>query len=457
MHTRSPLPETAMSPGTRNTKGTRLHGRWLVMARVVWVAVVVLTLSIFIASLPAYFAQLQTVCADVTCVYSYGLLTPGTAQALHNLGLSTGGYALSVFALAIASTLVSFGVATLIFWRRSDDWMAMFVSLFLVTFGVNFIVQTQAILATNVQTAWYWLLNILIGLGWVSLSLLLCLFPDGKFVPRWTRALAVFVVANTLLLNAFPVSISTFTSWMLSAIYLINGGSGIVAQIYRYARVSGPVQRQQTKWVVFGLAATTVVILGRLVPLLIFPSLSASSSPYFLLSTYVYPLGLLLIPLTLGIAILRYRLWDIDILINRTLVYGTLTALLAMVYVGLVIGLQLLVRLFTGQSGQSPVVIVASTLAIVALFQPLRGRIQMIIDRRFYHRKYDAARTLAAFSATLRDEVDLSQLSEHLLAVVEETMQPASVSLWLFPSRQERRPGTNQLPHLNEVSGRDET
>ena len=125
-------------------------------------------------------------------------------------------------------------------------------------------------------------------------------------------------------------------------------------------------------------------------PLLIFPSLSTSSSPYFLVSTYIYPVGLLLIPLTLGIAILRYRLWDIDILINRTLVYGTLTALLALLYFGLVIMLQALFRGVTGQVSV-PVVIVISTLAIAGLFQPLRRRIQKIIDRRFYRRKYDAA------------------------------------------------------------------
>jgi hypothetical protein len=457
MHVQPSLTETTRSHSSRGAEGTRLHGRRLVLARVVWVAVVVFTLSIFLLSLPAYFAQLQTVCVGVTCVYAYGQLTPGTAQALQNLGLSTGGYAVSILALAIASASISFGVACVLFWRRSDDWMVMFVSLFLVIIGVNFSVQAQAILATNVRTVWYWSHTVLIGLGWVSLSLLLYLFPDGRFVPRWARLLAVFVVASNLFLDASPVPISTFPPWMLGALYLVNGGSGVVAQIYRYTRVSGPVQRQQTKWVVFGLAATTLVIFGREIPLLIFPSLSASSSFYFLLSTYAYPPGLLLIPLTLGIAILRYRLWDIDILINRTLVYGTLTALLALVYFGLVITLQALFKGVTGQVGASPLVIVISTLAIGALFQPLRRRIQKIIDRRFYRRKYDAARTLAAFSATLRNEVDLNQLSEQLVAVVQETMQPASVSLWLRTPSRERNPNTTQLPQLNGVPGRDET
>ncbi len=142
-------------------------------------------------------------------------------------------------------------------------------------------------------------------------------------------------------------------------------------------------------------------------------------------------LSFLFIPLGISIAILRSQLWDIDALINRTLVYGTLTILLALIYVGLVIGLGGLVRLFTGQLAQSPVVIVASTLAIAALFHPLRHRIQALIDRRFYRRKYDAAKTLEAFSATLRQEVDLSQLREHLLTAVQETMQPAHSSLWV--------------------------
>jgi hypothetical protein len=153
-----------------------------------------------------------------------------------------------------------------------------------------------------------------------------------------------------------------------------------------------------------------------------------------------------LIPLTIGIAVLRYRLWDVDVLINRTLVYSVLTVLLVLIYVGLVIALQFLLRGLLGQAND--VALVASTLAIAALFQPLRQRIQRGIDRRFYRRKYDAAQTLAAFSARLRsrDDVELTALTDNLLAVVEETMQPAHVSLWLRSPERSRESTTRSLP-----------
>src|SRR5258706_10603101 len=150
-----------------------------------------------------------------------------------------------------------------------------------------------------------------------------------------------------------------------------------------------------------------------------------------------FDLLLLLFPLSIGFAVLRYRLWDVDLLIKRTLVYGILSVSLVLIYIGLIVGLQFPLQGVIGRG--NALVIVASTLAIAALFQPLRHRIQVVIDRRFYRRKYDAVRTLEAFSAILRQEVDLDQLREELMAVVQETMQPSQVSLWLRPTAQDRK------------------
>jgi hypothetical protein len=214
----------------------------------------------------------------------------------------------------------------------------------------------------------------------------------------------------------------------------------IALQIYRYRRVSTPLQRQQTKWVVAGLAcAFGPLVIGLTLDFTLLAQLFPQSALVTTLAQWPFDLLLLLFPLSLAFAILRYRLWDIGVLVNRTLVYGALTITLGLIYTGLVIGLQALFRGFISQT--SDVAIVISTLTIAALFQPLRRRIQHLIDRRFYRRKYDAARTLAAFSAALREEVDLAALSEQLVSVVEETLQPVHVSLWLRPNRSEEKPG----------------
>jgi hypothetical protein len=217
-----------------------------------------------------------------------------------------------------------------------------------------------------------------------------------------------------------PWGVVNFIMWFSAIISM---------QVYRYRRVSTPVERHQTKWVVFGLA---VSLLGFILLLAAQAIVRAerASLPNALLTGFYYPIELL-IPLSIGIAILRYRLWDIDLIINRTLVYGSLTAILAALYFGMVIGAQTVSQALTGQTQPNPLIIILSTLLIAGLFNPLRYRIQRTIDRRFYRAKYDAAKTVAAFSVTLRQDVDLADLREHLLGVIEETMQPAHVSLWL--------------------------
>jgi hypothetical protein len=202
------------------------------------------------------------------------------------------------------------------------------------------------------------------------------------------------------------------------------------SQIYSFRRVSSPAQRRQTKWVVFG---TTLAIAGS------FPfqlpadlSLVGGDTPLVLfLLRMGFVLSYLLIPLSISVAVLRSRLFEVDILINRTLVYGLLTAMLVGLYFG---GIVVLQRLFVATTGEkSTLAVVASTLVIAALFNPLRRRIQSFIDRGFYRKKYDARRTLESFSAKLRDETDLDALSDDLVGVVRETMQPEHITLWLRP------------------------
>src|SRR5215212_2224079 len=266
--------------------------------------------------------------------------------------------------------------------------------------------------------------------------LLLLLFPDGKLptagmrdqVPvKWLwRAVAFMAVCGTALLSLW------WLPWPGAAVEVLNiiGGVSLlvsfVAAVFsvfvRWRSVEGR-ERQQLKWFAYGAA----VLMGSFFFLQVAGDKLSEWTIFVLIVT-----GLMVIPVSVGIAIMRYRLYDIDVLINRTLVYGSLTALLALVYLGGVTATQTLLRTLTGQEQQPQLAIVVSTLAIAALFDPLRRRIQSFIDRRFYRRKYDAAKTLEAFSATLRDETDLDGLNAELVAVVRETMQ-RSTSLWLRP------------------------
>jgi hypothetical protein len=413
-----------------STQDAAVPRRWLPFVRIAWIILVLIYLAMFVAGIAPYFRELNTICAGDTCAPT--AITPKEVASLNSVGLSAEHYAGFLSSLDVIYAILSTVLAGLIFWRRSDNWMGILVSLTLVAFATSFLSEADLALARLYPTLAP-LNELLTSLSIILFILLFCLFPDGRFVPRWTRLLAILLVASTLIELLFaggpilaPGQVSAFL------IFAVLGGVvlGVYAQIFRYRRVSTPVQRQQTKWVVFGLAATLLPIFVWSLFVELFPLQPGTPRLLF----FIIGLGSLLIvltlfPLSVAISILRYRLWDIDIVINRALVYGLLTGGLALAYFGSVLLLQALFRTITGQADQ--LAIVLSTLAIAALFQPMRSRIQALIDRRFYRRKYNAEKTLAGFATTVRDEVDLERLSAELLRVVDETMQPDKVSLWL--------------------------
>ena len=284
-------------------------------------------------------------------------------------------------------------------------------------------------------SSWSWSL-----LVYVPTSFLLLLFPDGRLPsPRWrpvawcaALGLIGFLAGYVLTpgpLEDFPQIVNPYgvDSPILEAVAVagaILASASMVASavslIVRMRR-AGRTERQQIKWLAYGGALVVgAVFVGGVIAVWIGE-----------VGIAVISLGLLGVPISTGVAIARYSLYDIDLIINRTLVYGSLTVLLASAYVGGVVGLQALFRALSGQ--ESTVAIVASTLAIAALFGPLRRRVQAFMDRRFYRRKYDATKTLAAFNARLRDETDLNTLRNDMVGVATRTMQPAHVSLWLRP------------------------
>jgi hypothetical protein len=388
----------------------------------------VLTTGVFFASIPAYY--------DWLINFADPELDAATVRAnLAAAGISVDFYATYLLSIDIASAMWWSAVGAVIFWRRSDDGMALFTSLGLLTFGVFFLNDGPVALAKQYSALWL-PVHLLAFFGSVSFYLFFYLFPNGRFVPRWLYWVPILWAVHEGAYYFFPDSILNIERSfpLLDPVVILTFLCiGIGSQLYRYRRVSGPIQRQQTKWVVFGMAFAGLGAVGFGLLINSSPTLAQFGSPYaFVFETGILS-SMLLIPLSIGVAILRHRLWDVDTVINRTLVYGALTAFLALVYFGGVAATQATFRTLTGQEEQPQLAIVVSTLVIAALFNPLRRRIQTFIDRRFYRRKYDARKTLEAFSAKLSHETHLDALSEDLVGVVRETMQPTHVSLWLRP------------------------
>lgn len=414
--------------------------RLLTVARVAWLLYAAGLLVLALASLPGYYERVMTgTVPDI----SFEMGEP-SGNAYYENRAEAAGLPLRQFLAAniVASLfvlLVHYAVAGLIFWRLPHSWFGLLTAFVIMGTGTSALEDANQVAGLVDRLSEPVQLIIQLGaLVWPVFVLWLYLFPDGRAIPRWARWPIGIIVGLFAILMAIGIldslgllspAIWQFVSALnervnfILALVLPGLILALAAQIYRYLRVSGPVERQQTKWFLFGLGL--FVVLFPFYDLAFFARLEAISGS----------ITLVIIPITIAIALLRYRLWDVDVVVRRTVGYAVLTGLLALVYFGSVVVLQ---RLLAPLTGDSTLATILSTLLIAALFLPLRRRVQNGIDQRFYRRKYDAARVLESFAATARDETDLEILTAELLKVIQETMEPEHVSIWLKPAANTR-------------------
>jgi hypothetical protein len=407
-------------------------------ARAAWVFLTLLALILFLLGTPARFTQLAS---------------QADPRSLHLFNISAIFYAGYLLGLSYILVLAHVFLAILLYIRRPNEWIALFMAITLVTNGALIPLSRMEAPPFLNANIWTLLVNLISLVGLSTSVIILYIFPDGEFAPGWTRWLAglwVMLIILALFTPSLNISLASWSRWVQIPVLLLFSLSGVYAQLYRYENVSNATQRQQAKWAFIGLFAA---VFGPLVFFWLMGASPAASqvnvsnlyyqrigASFFSYSLLIQMAGLtlitaylLLFPISFAIAILRYRLWDIDILIRRTLAYSLLTALLALIYIASVLLLQNLFNTLTGEN-QPETVTILSTLAIAALFSPLRHRVQNGIDRRFYRQKYDMEKTLAEFSGSLRDEVELDTFNTRLLAIVEKTMQPECVLLWIRPA-----------------------
>lgn len=414
-----------------------LPGNWLLLARALSGFVILASLGLFLIALPERAAWLERLAAEARVMFLGAKMQfPGAIDRY-----------LSIFpALAL---VVECGVmllyclnAALIYSRRADDWLALITAAGLASFALHITPTLHTWMGDDPT-------NILIGtlakgVGLGLAFLFLYLFPGGYYSPGWMRLFFLVWIAWVALWLVNPDSVFSFRDpYTIDVkgftLLMLWWGIGIFSQIYRFVYVSGPVERQQTKYVTFG---ATIVVIGysAYVPLreamARLPDPALAQMVFQMIAPYVFLIMVGAIPLTITFSILRYRLWDIDLLIRRTLIYSTLSATLVVIYVLLVISLQAVVSGW--MQGLPNYALAGTTLAVVAMINPLRRRIQVGIDRRFYRRKYDAEKLVMSFGASLRDEVEIDRLAFRLLDAAEETLQPARVELWLLAEQRDK-------------------
>jgi len=421
-------------PTAQDNQISLIPPQWRFFIRAVTLIFSLGWIILFIAGIPYRWAELTTLCLGPTCPLLS--LWVEEAAALASLGFSLSSYANYHILLEILLVLVSLIPIGFIFWKMSHTWIGILAILALLSISTNI---ANVLLALFIHHPAYGIPMAALSRGMLSFILLFFfLFPTGRFALPWTKVFVGIGVFWQIFLGDRTLRLFTDDPLMLQSAYywsilvtLVVTSVGIYSQVYRYRYISGYPERQQSKLVISGFIAIWISVLIWIMMIELYPQ--PSGMPKLVAQTIgVAPIFLLqyFMPIAVSMSILRYRLWDIDIFIRRTLVYGSLTSLLLLVYFGSVVLLQFGFRALTGQN--SDLAIAISTLAIAALFNPLRRRIQNFFDLRFYRKQYDARLTLEAFVGAARDESDLDVVTDKFIRAVTDTVQPEHVSLWLI-------------------------
>jgi hypothetical protein len=400
---------------------------WLTSLRILWVVLVLYNLLPGLLGIPSYFIQL----VNLDPWPNTGGWTQENFRAVvSNAGIIPEVIAWVIIVPAMIKMVVFFSIGLVIFFRRSNEWIGLLASFVLVSLCGTFMgdrLQFIDGLPHILQVIAY---EASISI-WLAFFIFLILFPDGRFTPRWTRWVALGLTIWFILTEIFNQITGRTPVWLFNFGFTILFCI-LLGMYYRYMRVSNQIERKQIHWFLFSIIIFFVVALLQsffenfsFLP----PQPEVTELIKYIAGIYISSVVILLIPISIGISIFRYHLWDIDIVIRRTLVYSTLTVLLVLVYFGSVTLMQ---AVFSGLSGQtSPLALVISTLLIAVLINPLRKRVQSTIDRRFFRHRYDAEQALTHFGLALRNEVGLEPLAQHILQTGQETMRPEHISLWM--------------------------
>ncbi|HEU5099565.1 MAG TPA: histidine kinase [Roseiflexaceae bacterium] len=406
----STSPALALAAEQHSATPARLRGRWLAAARASWIATAAICLMLVIFGTPIEFAGYQTPCA-ASC--DRPQLTLAGAHELAALGISTTMYAAYNMTFELLFVAVWAAVAYAIFWRRSEEPLAWFVSLTLLTFGTAFPGFTEILWYDNHNIFWMVLSLPLMFTAICSIVIFFFVFPDGRFVPRWARLISGFwVVWTASWLLATRLNLPEFYYYTYYAALAI----GVGTQIYRYRRSTNPVQRQQTKWVVFGITLAIAIFLSLNIAAIFSPDQVLKSPLVTLVTQPTFYLAMSLIPLSIGMAIFRHHLWDIDNIINRTLVYVALTASVVGLYI---ISVGYLATLF--QTSGNLLISLLSTGLVAVLFQPLRDRLQRTVNRLLYGERDDPY----AVISRLGQRLEATLAPEAVLPAIVETVAQA--------------------------------